>query len=259
MNNTNIAVKRTALITGATSGIGRATAQRLAKEGWRLILTGRRKERLDELCSELLQNFDTETLSLHFDVRVKTACAEHLLNLPTAWQNIDLLVNNAGLASGLEPIQEGDTDDWEQMIDTNIKGLLYVTRIISPLMIQQKSGHIINIGSIAGKEVYPNGTVYCATKHAVDAISKGMRLDLVQYGIKVSQVCPGAVDTEFSEVRFHGDKDRAKSVYKGFKPLSGDDVADVITYIVNLPEHICINDLIVMPKNQASAYITHRQ
>lgn len=179
--------------------------------------------------------------------------------LPTEWQNIDVLVNNAGLASGLEPINEGDFTDWNTMIDTNIKGLLYVTRQIAPLMIKNKSGHIINIGSIAGKEVYPNGVVYCATKHAVDALSKGMRLDFVPYGIKVTQICPGAVETEFSEVRFHGDKERAKNVYKGFTPLTGADIADTISYVINLPQHVCINDLTIMPTAQASAYITHRQ
>ena len=252
-------ITKTALITGATSGIGEATALRLASEGWRLILTGRRSERLNNLCQKLAQLYQTESLSLTFDVRSEEETKNALSTLPHSWQQIDLLINNAGLASGLEPIQEGDTTDWNKMIDTNIKGLLYVTQNITPLMIKNQKGHIINIGSIAGKEVYPNGIVYCATKHAVDALSKGMRLDLVTHGIKVSQICPGAVETEFSEVRFHGDCERAKNVYKGFEPLTGNDIADTIAYIVNLPEHVCINDLVIMPKAQASAYITHRQ
>ncbi|MEG0948263.1 MAG: SDR family oxidoreductase [Bacteroidales bacterium] len=250
---------KTALITGATSGIGKATAIRLASEGWRLILTGRRQERLDDLCKSLKELYQTETLPLCFDVQSEEQTRSALNILPTTWQNIDLLLNNAGLASGLEPIQTGSILDWDKMINTNIKGLLYVTRQVAPLMIRYKKGHIINIGSIAGKEVYANGAVYCATKHAVDALSKGMRIDMVQYGIKVTQICPGAVETEFSEVRFHGDKERAKSVYTGFTPLTATDIADTIAYVANLPEHVCINDLVIMPKAQASATITHRQ
>lgn len=250
---------KTALITGATSGIGKATAEKLASESWHLILTGRRQDRLEELSQHLQNNYQIEVLPLAFDVRSQEETTQHLSSLPTKWQNIDVLINNAGLASGLEPINEGDFADWNTMIDTNIKGLLYVTRLIAPLMIKNRSGHIINIGSIAGKEVYPNGVVYCATKHAVDALSKGMRLDFVPYGIKVTQICPGAVETEFSEVRFHGDKERAKNVYKGFTPLTGADIADTIAYVINLPQHVCINDLTIMPTAQASAYITHRQ
>lgn len=254
-----ISTPKTALITGATSGIGEATAIRLASEGWRLILTGRRQERLDSLCNLIHDTYQVAILPLIFDVKSKEQTTRTLRSLPTEWQAIDLLLNNAGLASGLEPIQEGDFLDWEKMIDTNIKGLLYVTREIAPLMIKHKKGHIINIGSIAGKQVYPNGGVYCATKHAVDALSQGMRLDLVRYGIKVTQICPGAVETEFSEVRFHGDKTRAKAVYNGFTPLTASDIADTISYVVNLPEHVCINDLVIMPKAQASAFITHRE
>ncbi|MDO5571633.1 MAG: SDR family oxidoreductase [Bacteroidales bacterium] len=249
---------KTAIITGATSGIGEACAKRLASEGWRLIITGRREDKLKKLVNELKEKFYTETLPLVFDVRDEHQTITYLSNLPETWKDIDLLINNAGLASGLEPLQDGDTEDWNKMIDTNIKGLLYVSKQIMPLMIERRKGHIINLGSIAGKEVYPNGVVYCATKHAVDAISKGMRLDLVPYGIKVSQICPGAVETEFSVVRFHGDKNKADNVYKGFTPLNGDDIADVIAYIVNLPDHVCINDIVVMPKAQASAYVTHK-
>jgi hypothetical protein len=249
---------KTALITGATSGIGEATAIRLASQGWRLILTGRRADRLQELGDRLAATFGTDRLLLNFDIRDREASREAFGSLPEAWQQIDLLVNNAGLASGLEPLQEGDFDDWDRMIDTNIKGVLHATRLIAPLMIKRGGGHIVNVGSIAGKEVYANGVVYCATKHAVDALSKGMRIDLVPYGVKVTQVCPGAVETEFSEVRFHGDKERAKNVYRGFTPLTADDIADVISYAVNLPDHVCLNDIVVMPKAQASATITHK-
>lgn len=250
---------KTAIITGATSGIGEATAYQLASEGWRLILTGRRKERLETLNDSLKAKYGIETLLLDFDVRSEQETMKQLTNLPEKWRNIDLLINNAGLASGLEPIQDGDFEDWNKMIDTNIKGLLYVTKAIAPLMIAAKKGHIVNIGSIAGKQVYPNGAVYCASKHAVDALSQGMRLDLLPYGIKVSQVLPGAVETEFSQVRFHGDKERAKNVYNGFQPLTGEDIANVISYIVNLPPHVCINEILVMPTAQASAHMTYRQ
>lgn len=259
----NISMKRkitkTALITGATSGIGEAAAIRLASEGWRLILTGRRKQRLDNLCKSLKERYQTETLPLVFDVQFEKETRDAINSLPREWQQIDLLLNNAGLASGLEPVQTGNILDWDKMINTNIKGLLYVTRQVAPLMIKYQKGQIINIGSIAGKEVYPNGAVYCATKHAVDALSKGMRIDMVPFGIKVTQICPGAVETEFSEVRFHGNKERAKSVYSGFTPLTATDIADTIAYVANLPEHVCINDLVIMPKAQASAAVTYRQ
>ncbi len=251
--------RKIALITGATSGIGQATARILAAENWNLILTGRRKERLDALVDELNKKYNTEVLALCFDVRDKQQVIANLGTLPEAWQNIDLLMNNAGLASGLEPIQDGDFEDWDKMIDTNIKGLLYVTHTVFPYLKARGKGLIINLGSIAGKETYPNGGVYCATKHAVDSLSKAMRIDMLPFGIKVSQICPGAVETEFSEVRFHGDEQRAEAVYKGFEPLHADDIAEVVSYLVNLPDHVCINDMMVLPKAQASAYVMYKK
>lgn len=249
---------KTVFITGATSGIGRATAVRLAKEKYRLILTGRRNERLEELKNELTRQYGCEVHTLCFDVRrydeVQTAVAE----LPSTWQAIDVLVNNAGLAVGLEPLHEGVVDDWERMIDTNIKGLLYVTRTISPGMVDRKSGHIINIGSIAGKGVYPKGAVYCATKHAVDALNKGMRMDLLPYGIRVTQICPGAVETEFSVVRFKGDRNRADKVYDGFRPLTADDIAEAVSYALSQPPHVNVQDILVMPSAQADGTLFHR-
>ncbi len=248
-----------ALITGATSGIGAATSRRLASLGYNLIITGRRAERLQQMAEELRNEYAATVLPLCFDVRKREEVEAHLGNLPEDWQQIAVLVNNAGLAAGLDPIQSGDIEDWERMIDTNIKGLLYVTRTISPGMIARKNGHIINIGSIAGKEVYPNGNVYCATKHAVDALSKAMRIDMLPYGIKVTQVCPGAVETEFSLVRFHDDQDRADAVYKGFTPLTGNDIAECIATALTLPENICINDMVVMPRAQASSGNFYKQ
>lgn len=252
-------MKKIALITGATSGIGRATAEVLAKNGFDIIITGRRKEKLLEL-EKLLQNeYKAEVLSLEFDVRNYVDVEKYLGNLPERWKNIDVLVNNAGLAVGLNSIQEGVVDDWERMIDTNIKGLLYVTRIVSPGMIERKSGHIINIGSIASREVYANGGVYCATKHAVKALSQGMRLDMVNYGIKVTLVSPGAVETEFSVVRFKGDQSRADKVYDGFVPLCAEDVADAIYYAVSAPDHVDVQDVLLMAKAQASATVFHKE
>lgn len=252
-------MKKIALITGATSGIGKATAEVLAKNGFDIIITGRRKEKLLEL-EKLLQNeHKAEVLSLEFDVRNYTDVEKYLGNLPERWKNIDVLVNNAGLAVGLNSIQEGVVDDWERMIDTNIKGLLYVTRIVSPGMIERKSGHIINIGSIASREVYANGGVYCATKHAVKALSQGMRLDMVNYGIKVTLVSPGAVETEFSVVRFKGDQSRADKVYDGFVPLRAEDVADAIYYAVSAPDHVDVQDVLLMAKAQASATVFHKE
>lgn len=242
-----------ALVTGATSGIGKGTACKLAKMGYRVIITGRRKERLDEIAQELRKECNTEVLSLNFDVRKNDEVEKNLLHLPEEWQAIEVLINNAGLAAGLEPIQEGLLEDWEQMIDTNIKGLLYVTRVVAPSMIERKKGHIFNIGSIAGREVYPNGNVYCATKHAVDALSKAMRIDMHQYGIKVTQIAPGAVETEFSLVRFHQDAGRAEDVYKGYTPLTGEDIADCIAAALNLPDHVCLADMLVLPKAQGSS------
>lgn len=252
-------MKRIALITGATSGIGEATAKKLAENGFNLIVAGRRADRLDSLKSSIeRENKECEVLTLNFDVRVYSEVEAHLGNLPDKWKNVDVLINNAGLAVGLNPIHEGLVDDWERMIDTNIKGLLYVTRTIAPNMVKRKSGHIINIASIAGKEVYPNGNVYCATKHAVDALSKGTRMDLIHYGIKVTQICPGFAETEFSLVRFKGDEQRANSVYDGFLPLVADDIADAIIYAVNAPDHVDVQDILIMPKAQASATIFHK-
>ena len=252
-------MKKIALITGATSGIGKATAERLAKDGFDIIITGRRKEKLQELESLLQKEYKAEVLSLEFDVRNYTEVEKHLGNLSERWTNVDVLVNTAGLAVGLNAIQEGVVDDWERMIDTNIKGLLYVTRIISPVMVSRKSGHIINIGSIASREVYANGGVYCATKHAVKALSEGMRLDMVNYGIKVTLVCPGAAETEFSLVRFKGDGNRADKVYDGFVPLTADDVADAISYAVSAPDHVDVQDILLMAKAQASATVFHKE
>ena len=243
---------KTILITGATSGIGKSSAIRFASNGYRLIITGRRKELLEELKKELTKNYQVEVLTLNFDVRDKNEVANAINTLPQEWKSIDILVNNAGLASGLGAIQDGDIDDWEKMIDTNVKGLLYVTRAVSPIMIAQGSGHIINIGSIAGKEVYANGNVYCATKHAVDALTKAMRIDMLLHNIKVTQIAPGAAETEFSLVRYHGDADKAKAVYNGFTPLTPDDIADAIWYVATVPAHVNINDMVIMPAAQAS-------
>lgn len=245
-------MKKIALITGATSGIGRALAQRLAKESYNLILTGRRQDRLDKLTQEL-EALGVEVKSLCFDIRSYEETVRAFDTLSDEWKNVDVLVNNAGLALGLAPIHEGNIADWEQMIDTNVKGLLYATRIVSPWMVKRKKGHIINIGSIAGKEVYANGNVYCATKHAVGALSKAMRIDLLPYNIRVSLVCPGAAETEFSEVRFKGDTERAEKVYDGFQPLVADDVADGIVYAINQPPHVDVQEILIMCTAQATA------
>ena len=249
---------RTALITGATSGIGEATARRFGALGYRLILTGRRSHRLEAVKRAIETEHKTEILALSFDIRERAAVERAIASLPDTWKQIDILVNNAGLAAGLEHIDEGDPDDWERMIDTNVKGLLYITRQVAPLMIASGGGHIVNIGSIAGRQTYENGAVYCASKHAVNALSQGMRIDLLKHGIKVSQIRPGMVDTEFSTVRFHGDKTRADAVYKGITPLTGDDIARVVEWIPTLPPHININDIEVMPDRQADAFYTWR-
>jgi len=246
-------MNRIALVSGATAGIGYSTAELLAKNNFNLIITGRRKERLDELKTKLESEYNISVYALSFDIRQKDEVFNAIDALPQEFRKIDVLVNNAGLASGLGVIQEGDIDDWEKMIDTNIKGLLYLTRAVSPIMIENRKGHIVNIGSIAGKEVYPNGNVYCGTKHAVDALTKGMRIDMLPHGIKVSQVAPGLVETEFSIVRFHGDKEKADNVYKGLTPLYAEDIADAVLYVITRPEHVCINDMIVTPTAQASA------
>ena len=249
-------MSKIALVTGATSGIGKATAQILAKNNYKIILCGRREDRLLELKKEL--SAFTEVYTLSFDVRDKKAVFDSINSLPEAFSKIDVLINNAGNAHGLDSIQNGDLDDWDAMIDINVKGLLYVSKAIIPKMIAQKSGHIINIGSIAGKEVYPNGNVYCASKHAVDALNQAMRIDLNPFGIRVGGIHPGAVETEFSEVRFKGDSERAANVYKGFEPLRAEDIADIIHFVVSRPYHVNIADLIVLPTAQASATVMNK-
>ena len=242
-----------ALITGATSGIGKASAEIFAKNGYDLIITGRRADRLKNVSEELINKFKIKVHTLCFDVRNLKEVKLSIASLPAEFKNIDVLLNNAGLASGLSTLQDGDIDDWEKMIDTNIKGLLYVTKEVVQLMIPRQKGHIINIGSIAGKEVYANGNVYCASKHAVDALNKGMRIDLLQHGIKVSAVNPGMVETEFSVVRFHGDEERAKKVYQGMKPLTPEDIAETVYWMASRPAHVNINDVIIMPTVQANS------
>ena len=249
---------KTIIITGATSGIGKACAYQFGANEYNLIITGRRKDRLDEIKQDLETKFNINVLILHFEVRDKLAVKESITAIPKEWRNIDILINNAGLAVGLNKIQDGELEDWERMIDTNIKGLLYVSREIMPLMTARKTGHIINIGSIAGKETYPFGNVYCATKHAVDSLTKAMRIDMLEFGIKVTQIAPGAVETEFSNVRFKGDDKKADSVYVGFEPLHPEDIADAAYYCANLPAHVNINDLLIMPTAQANAGIIHK-
>ncbi len=244
-------MNKVGLITGATSGIGQATAQLLAKHQWDLILTGRREERLKLLKTHIEKETGTRVHTLQFDIRSATETEQAINRLPERWQNIDLLINNAGLAMGLSSIEEGNSEDWDTMIDTNIKGLLYITRLISPQMVKKGNGHIINISSIAGKETYPLGNVYCASKHAVESLTKGMRIDLLKHGIKVSSVSPGAVQTEFSLVRFKGDQNKANQVYKGFTPLNAEDVAETILFILSRPSHVNIDDILIMPTDQA--------
>ena len=244
-------MKKQALITGATSGIGRATALRLAAEGYDITATGRRAERLETLRREI-EAAGGRCTALVFDVRSEAEVRKFLSPL----ERVDLLINNAGLAAGLEHIDQGDTADWDAMIDTNVKGLLYVTRVIAPKMVAAGRGHIFNIGSIAGTEAYENGAVYCASKHAVHAISQAMRADLLASGVKVSEIRPGMVETEFSLVRFHGDRERADRVYDGVTPLTGDDIAEAIAWIVQLPAHMNVNDMVLMPAQQAGAYYT---
>ena len=239
------------MITGATSGFGKATALKFAGNGYDLIITGRRKERLDELENELHANGKNRILSLNFDVRKRKEVEEVISNLPDEWKNIEILVNNAGLAVGMDHIDKGNIDDWERMIDTNIKGLLYITRAVAPLMVARNRGHIFNIGSIAGKENYENGNVYCASKAAVDSLSRSMRIDLLRNNIKVTNIAPGMAETEFSIVRFKGDQEKADGVYKGIDPLTGKDIADIIFFCATLPEHVCINDLVITPTQQA--------
>ena len=241
---------KTIMITGATSGFGRAVAVKFAQNGYNIIITGRRKERLDELEKELYK-YNINVLSLNFDVRIREEVESVVKNLPSEWKKIDILVNNAGLAAGLSHIDDGDIEDWDRMIDTNLKGLLYVTRSVAPLMVSRNSGHIINISSIAGSEAYENGNVYCASKSAVNILSRTMRIDLLKHNIKVTNIAPGMAETEFSLVRFHGNKEKAKAVYHGIEALKAEDIADAIYFCVNVPPHICINVLEITATQQA--------
>ncbi len=251
-------MNKIALITGATSGIGKATALILSKNGYDIIITGRRIKLLASLENEIKTTSNSQVISLSFDVRDKNQVENQIDNLPEKWKNIDLLINNAGLSLGLEPLNEGSIDDWETMIDTNIKGLLFMSRKVANLMIPRNRGHIINISSVAGKEVYPNGNVYCATKHAVEALTKGLRIDLLKHNIKVGSVSPGMVETEFSLVRFHGDAEKASSVYNGLTPLYAEDIAEAILFMVTRPPHVNIDDIFIMPSAQGSARDTIR-
>jgi len=255
MNSTR---KKIIFITGATAGFGKAIAYKFAEHGYDLILNGRREERLRKIEKELSEQYGAKVISLPFDVRDPKAAAEMINGLPHDAKKIDLLINNAGLASGLSTIQDGNIEDWDVMIDTNIKGLLYVSRLIMPLMIAQGSGHIINISSIAGKEAYFRGNIYCATKFAVDALTKSMRIDLLEKGIKVTSIDPGAAETEFSLVRFHGDKERAKKTYEGYEPLHAEDIADIVFFAATRPPHVVLNDIVVTPLAQANTSYIHK-
>lgn len=245
-------MKKTALVTGATSGIGKATALMLANHNYNLIIAGRRLKRLQEFETELKQKFNVEVLILNFDIRNREETKKQIENIPGNFQDIDILINNAGLASGLDLIHEADIDDWEKMIDTNLKGLLYISRAIMPKMVERKSGHILNISSIAGKETYLKGNVYCATKHAVESVTKAMRIDMLPYGIKVTSIAPGAVDTEFSFVRLK-DKEAAKKVYENYTPLYAQDIAEAVEFAITRPPHVNINDILIMPTAQANS------
>ncbi|MBK7964905.1 MAG: SDR family NAD(P)-dependent oxidoreductase [Bacteroidetes bacterium] len=248
-----------ALITGATSGFGRAIALKFAEHGWDVVITGRRKEKLEELEHIILDTYETKVYSLCFDVRDRKAVKIELDALPHFWKEIDVLVNNAGLASGMSAIYDGDIDDWEKMMDTNVMGLLYVSRTILPWMIERKRGHVINIGSTAGKDAYAYGNVYCGSKFAVDAITKSMRIDLLPHGIKVTSVNPGAAETEFSLVRFKGDAEKAKSIYKGFDPLQANDIADVVWFAASRPPHVNLNDIVMTPLAQANSIYINKK
>jgi len=247
------------MITGASSGIGEACARACAENGARLILTARRKDRLDKLVDEIKNRYNTDIISMALDVRDQKAVESVIASLPTEWKEIDVLVNNAGLSRGLDKIYEGKIQDWEEMIDTNVKGLLYVSRAVIPGMVEREKGTIINIGSIAGREVYQKGNVYCATKFAVDALTKGMRLDLVDTPVRVCTVDPGLVETEFSQVRFRGDNERAKNVYAGITPLTGDDVAEAVVFAAGRPPHVQCAEILLLPTDQAGPTTVHRR
>ncbi len=251
-------MKRTVLITGATSGIGEATAHAFAEAGYDLLLTGRRSERLKALKREIEAERSVAVTILCFDVRDRAATEAALGSLPEECRGVDVLINNAGLASGLEHIYKGDHSDWNAMIDTNIKGLLNVTRIVSQMMVERGGGHIVNIGSIAGTQPYENGNVYCATKHAVHGLSQAMRIDLLSHGVKVTEIRPGMVETEFSKVRFHGDEERAAAVYRGVEPLRGEDIAEAILWAVEQPRHVNIDEVVITPTAQANSYYVNR-
>ena len=246
--------RKIVLVTGATAGFGRATAIKFAEQNFNVIITGRRQERLTDLEGFLKEKYGVMVLSLCFDVRDRMAVKAAVEGIPAAWQRIDVLVNNAGLAMGLSTIQEGNIDDWETMIDTNIKGLLYISRAIMPGMVERNVGHIINIGSVAGKDAYARGNVYCATKFAVDALTKSMRIDLLPYNIKVTSICPGLAETEFSLVRFKGDAERAKVPYQNIDALQAEDIAETVWFVASRPAHVCINDIIIMPTAQDSPH-----
>ncbi|HPB01886.1 MAG TPA: SDR family oxidoreductase [Bacteroidales bacterium] len=252
-------MKKIVLVSGATSGIGASCAHKFASAGYRVILCGRRSERLSALKQKLVSLYGENFFTLTFDIRSREQVFNAINSLPAEWENTDVLINNAGLALGLSSLQDGSIDHWEQMIDTNVKGLLYLTKAVVGQMIERKSGHVINIGSIAGRQAYANGNVYCATKAAVDSLTKSMRIDFLPYNIKVSQVAPGAAETEFSIVRFEGDQQRAADVYKGYTPLSADDVADAVLYLASLPPHVNVNDMLLMPTAQACAGIIHKE
>jgi NADP-dependent 3-hydroxy acid dehydrogenase YdfG len=251
-------MQKTILITGATSGFGKAIAEKFAAEKWNCIITGRRKEKLDELAVSLRNTHGIKVLPLAFDVQDKEAVFNHLGKLPAEWQSIDVLVNNAGLALGRDSFEVANLTDWETMIDTNVKGVMYVTKAVLPYLTERKKGHIINIGSTAGKEVYKDGNAYCASKHAVDALSKAMRMDLLPYQIKVTVIHPGAAETEFSLVRFKGDENKAELVYDGYQALQANDIADIAYYTATLPAHVCINDLVVTCVAQANSFYLHK-
>ena len=251
-------MRKTVFITGATSGIGLGCARKFAANGDRLILTGRNEDRLNAIRSELMAG-GTEVLTLTFDVRDRQAAVAAIASLPAAWQDVDVLVNNAGLALGLEPEYEGSFDDWETMIDTNVKGLLTMTRLLVPRMVERNRGHIINIGSVAGDAAYAGGNVYCATKAAVKAITDGLRIDVAHTAVRVTNLKPGLVETNFSNTRFHGDTDRAATVYKGIQPLTGDDIADVAVYAANAPEHVQIAEVLILATHQASGSVIVRR